>query len=129
MNQKKDQKSNLSEKRISKVQHLNKKKVRNQIELFPGETDTNQEETRQQAGLKSCSEAAPEHIYGHEKENGEYGRRSIFFDKDWNLKGIAPSHHRNIPYNPRTFKRRIEVRARLGNLSNIKIPNEIQNNR
>lgn len=34
----------------------------------------------------------------------ELGTKSIFFDPEWNPKGIAPRGHKNIPYNPFTFK-------------------------
>ncbi|CCD24211.1 Aim4p NDAI_0C05520 [Naumovozyma dairenensis CBS 421] len=37
----------------------------------------------------------------------ELGKRSIFYDEDWNPTGSAPSEQfRNIPYNPSTFVRK-----------------------
>ncbi|QHS71754.1 Aim4p [Saccharomyces paradoxus] len=122
MDRRKDPNSNSTEKRISKVQHPNRKKVRKQVELLSIDRDRNQEEPPQQARSKDRLEAARGHTLGPEKENGELGIRSIFYDKDWNQRGIAPPHYRNIPYNPETFKRRTEVQPRLGNLGNIKIP-------
>lgn len=124
MDRRKDLKSDSTEKRISKVPHPNRKKVRNQVELLSIDRYRNQEKPLQQARSEDRLEAAREHPLGLEKENGELGIRSIFYDRDWNQRGIAPPHYRNIPYNPETFKRRTEVQARLGHLGNIKIPDE-----
>ncbi|CAI4060166.1 hypothetical protein SUVZ_04G4050 [Saccharomyces uvarum] len=116
--------NNITAKRVSKLQHLNKKRVRDQIELLTKKPDKNQEEARLLARLKNDLQAADEHLLGYEGNNGELGVRSIFYDKDWNLKGVAPSNYRNIPYNPGTFERRTEVKVRLGNLGNITLPGE-----
>ncbi|CAI4059063.1 hypothetical protein N7582_001276 [Saccharomyces uvarum] len=116
--------NNITAKRVTKLQHINKKRVRDQIELLTKKPDKNQEETRLLARLKNDLQAADEHLLGYERNNGELGVRSIFYDKDWNLKGAAPPNYRNIPYNPGTFERRTEVKARLGNLENITLPGE-----
>lgn len=50
------------------------------------------------------------------------GQRSIFYDPDWNADGQAPEGFRNIPYNPKTFKRRGPLITRLAGLDNIVIP-------
>lgn len=49
--------------------------------------------------------------------DGGLGRKSIFYDPDWNPKGIPPSGERQIAYNPATFKRKIELKSRLAGLS------------
>ena len=122
MDRKKDPNNNLTERRVSKVQRPNKKKVRNQVESLSRNLERNKEGQLLQTVSKGHLEADSGHSLGREKENGELGIRSIFYDKDWNPRGTAPSHYRNIPYNPATFKRRTEVQARLGNLENIRIP-------
>ena len=45
------------------------------------------------------------------------GKKSIFYDPDWNLEGIPPPGEKFIPYNPITFKRRNELKTRLAGLS------------
>lgn len=45
------------------------------------------------------------------------GKKSIFYDPDWNIEGIPPSGEKFIPYNPNTFKRRNELKTRLAGLS------------
>ena len=35
---------------------------------------------------------------------GDLGRKSIFYDADWNPNGKAPYNYKNVPYNPKTFK-------------------------
>ncbi|CAI4923768.1 ANM_HP_G0108060.mRNA.1.CDS.1 [Saccharomyces cerevisiae] len=122
MDRKKDPSNNLTERRVSKVQRPNKKKVRNQVESLSRNLERNKEGSQLQPKCHLEAVLGSGHSLGREKENGELGIRSIFYDKDWNPRGTAPSHYRNIPYNPATFKRRTEVQARLGNLENIKIP-------
>lgn len=36
----------------------------------------------------------------------ELGSKSIFYDPEWNPKGLAPPGFRNISYNPITFTRK-----------------------
>ena len=63
--------------------------------------------------------------FGNERKGkppAELGRRSIFYDPDWNADGQAPEGFRNIPYNPTTFKRRGPLITRLAGLDNIVIP-------
>ncbi|QID84366.1 hypothetical protein GRS66_006867 [Saccharomyces pastorianus] len=117
-------KNNIRAKRVTKLQHLDKKRVRDQIELLTKKLDKNQEETRLLAKLRDDLQASDERLIGYEGNNSELGVRSIFYDKDWNPKGAAPSNYRNIPYNPGTFERRTEVKVRLRNLGNIVLPGE-----
>ncbi|CDO95152.1 unnamed protein product [Kluyveromyces dobzhanskii CBS 2104] len=56
----------------------------------------------------------------------ELGKKSIFYDPEWNPMGRAPFGLKNIPYNPRTFKRNTEVEPRLNGLDNIPLPKEDQ---
>ncbi|CAI4055763.1 hypothetical protein SKDZ_02G3000 [Saccharomyces kudriavzevii ZP591] len=119
-----DPNNNPSKNRVSKLQNLSAKKVRNQIEVVAGKLDKNQGQTHLLARLKDNVKAGSDHSLGREEKNGELGIRSIFYDRDWNSKGAAPFQYRNIPYNSRTFKRRTEVKVRLGNLRNIDIPGE-----
>lgn len=51
------------------------------------------------------------------KIDGSLGRKSIFYDPDWNPEGIPPPGERQIAYNLATFKRKIELKPRLAGLS------------
>lgn len=52
-----------------------------------------------------------------QRTNSSLGRKSIFYDPDWNPEGIPPPGERQIAYNPATFKRKTELKARLAGLS------------
>ena len=55
---------------------------------------------------------------GLDKDTNELGPKSIFYDPDWNPKGEAPDGFRNVPYNPKTFKRlHNQIEEDLGSLS------------
>ncbi|GAV46969.1 hypothetical protein ZYGR_0C00110 [Zygosaccharomyces rouxii] len=42
-----------------------------------------------------------------EKPNHEeLGSKSIFYDPEWNPKGLAPPGFKNVAYNPATFTRK-----------------------
>ena len=50
------------------------------------------------------------------------GTKSIFYDAEWNPEGEAPSGYRNVPYNPFTFKSRVEIKPELLGLEDIPLP-------
>lgn len=55
----------------------------------------------------------------------ELGKKSIFYDPDWNPSGKAPFGLKNIPYNPRTFQRETNLAPRLNGLEDIPLPKSL----
>lgn len=49
----------------------------------------------------------------NKRTDGGLGKKSIFYDPDWNPEGIPPPGERQIAYNQATFKRKTELRPRL----------------
>lgn len=58
-------------------------------------------------------------------QNEKLGKKSIFYDSDWNPSGKPPNGYRNVSYNQDTFVRKFQLKPRLGALRDIKIPEEI----
>ncbi|CUS24474.1 LAQU0S16e02520g1_1 [Lachancea quebecensis] len=50
------------------------------------------------------------------------GERSIFYDREWNPEGKAPSGYKNVPYNQHTFKRKSRAEPQLQGLNSIPLP-------
>lgn len=46
----------------------------------------------------------------------ELGKKSIFYDPEWNPEGYPPPGEKSLPYNESTFKRRTEVNPLLAGL-------------
>ncbi|SMN19601.1 similar to Saccharomyces cerevisiae YBR194W AIM4 Protein proposed to be associated with the nuclear pore complex [Maudiozyma saulgeensis] len=58
-----------------------------------------------------------------EEDLGEIlGKKSVFYDPDWNEEGVAPPGCKNVRYNEATFKRRRVVTPRLCGLNDIQLP-------
>lgn len=56
------------------------------------------------------------------EENEILGNKSIFYDPDWNVEGVAPLGCRNVRYNESTFVRRAKIEARTEGLTDIQPP-------
>jgi len=50
------------------------------------------------------------------------GKKSIFYDPDWNKEGIAPPGCKNVKYNEMTFRKGKTTTPRLCGLNDIQLP-------
>lgn len=116
----KDPKRN-GEKPVEVILHGNRKESKRYNERL-----SSLEERKQKKKLKVVQEdsaymdqsANQTSSAGLDKDTNELGPKSIFYDPDWNPKGEAPDGFRNVPYNPKTFKRlHNQIEEDLGSLS------------
>lgn len=66
---------------------------------------------------------------GERVSNEELGSKSIFYDPEWNPKGVAPPGFRNVAYNPTTFTRKQGSLQRHALGINIDLPKEEDKNK
>lgn len=117
--------SNIRNNRIEKLKHLNKGSIQNQIDDLEKKLKLSKSENQQLKQLKDDLGFMSRYNIGHEKQKPTVeilGKKSIFYDPDWNPDGVAPENCKNITYNKETFIRRKPVKVRLGYIDEIKLP-------
>lgn len=111
--------------RIEKLGKLNRYTVEKRIAALTEKKSLTKQETAQLEALKDDLEfMISNKLGGNEKEDltGPLGKKSIFYDEEWNPEGLAPPYCKNVKYNHATFVRRSVLKPRLADLHDIKLP-------
>ncbi|CCF59864.1 hypothetical protein KAFR_0I00830 [Kazachstania africana CBS 2517] len=132
MNHNKERQSNQQKEkeqrtkdRILRLKNASRTKLRDKIKALEVSVKTDPKRKQLLMQLQRDLEFMEQYDLGYEKQernDNSLGKKSIFYDKDWNPDGIAPKGYRNIPHNPTTFVRKTRLTPQLSGLSNIKLP-------
>lgn len=114
--------------RIQKLRNMSRSKFQSQIEHLQQKPELLKKEQIQLDKLKEELEFMIRNDIGKiEKENSSedneiLGSKSIFYDPDWNVEGVAPPGCRNVRYNKSKFVRRTKIEVRTEGLTDIQLP-------